>query len=256
VGPLFIALFFADAAPLGVGAIAVASIGIAAVMARIAYIALPGNTWVNAPSMTVAWLAFTRAGGVVVALLLGAATVLVCVLARRMWARHGTLARAATLAAPLLVLNVVWYAFVYRIQHFIEPMQNTVAALEALPVIPSERSESKDLHLPSRPRITAVVSSDSDPMAMLSYYGKFWLEDRLTVYWTGSEPPPWYVDATGPAPAAASATRAAYLVGLPGVGAQCPGATRIPLTNAASSLPIEVVATPPGGCAPSGGQTP
>ena len=256
VGPLFIALFFADAAPLSVGAIAVAGIGIAAVMARIAYIALPDNTWVNAPSMTVPWLLFTRTGAVVIGLLLGATTVLVCVLARRMWARHGTLARAVTLAMPLLVLNVVWYAFVYRIQRFIEPMQNTIAALEALPVIPSERSESRNLHLPSGARITAVVSADADPMAMLSYYGKFWLEDRLTVYWTGSAPPPWYVDATGPASAAASATRAAYLVGLPGVAAQCVGATRVLVTTAGASPPIEVVATPPGGCAPSRGQTP
>ena len=54
VGPLFLALFAADVAPLGVGAIAVASIGIATVMARIAYTALPDNTWVNAPSMTLA----------------------------------------------------------------------------------------------------------------------------------------------------------------------------------------------------------
>ena len=242
VGPLFIALFFADAAPLSVGAIAVAGIGIAAVMARIAYIALPDNTWVNAPSMTVAWLLFTKTGAVVIGLLLGATTVLVCVLARRMWARHGTLARAVTLAMPLLVLNVVWYAFVYRIQRFIEPMQNTIAALEAI--------------APAGSRITAVVSADADPMAMLSYYGKFWLEDRLTVYWTGSAPPPWYVDATGPASAAASATRAAYLVGLPGVAAQCVGATRVLVTTAGASPPIEVVATPPGGCAPSRGQTP
>jgi len=137
---------------------------------------------------------------------------------------------------PLLVLNVVWYAFVYRIQHFIEPMQHTVAALEAI--------------APAGSRITAVVSDDRDPMAMLSYYGKFWLEDRLTVYWTGSGPPPWYVNATGPASVAASATRAAYLVGLPGVAAQCAGATRVPLTTAEASLPIEVVAIPPAGCPP------
>jgi hypothetical protein len=235
VGPLFLVLFFADVAPLSVGAIAVASIGIAAVMARIAYIALPDNTWVNAPSMTVAWLAFTRSSSAVVGMLLGAATALVCWCARRARARHGTLALAATLAVPLLVLNVVWYAFVYRIQRFVEPMQRTVAGLESV--------------APAGSRITAVVNDDRDPMAMLSYYGKFWLEDRLTVYWTGNAPPPWYVDATGPASGAARATRAAYLVGLPGVGAQCEGAARVPLATTGVSLPVEVVAVPPGGCA-------
>ena len=142
VGPLFIALFFADVAPLSVSAIAVASIGIAAVMARIAYTALPDNTWVNAPSMTVAWLALTKlSSGVVIGVLLGATTALVCWSARRARARHGTLVLAAVLAVPLLVLNVVWYTFVYRTQNGLEPMQHTIAALESLPAIPSERSE-------------------------------------------------------------------------------------------------------------------
>src|SRR6185369_8719600 len=220
VGPLFLVLFFADGAPLGVAAIAVASIGVAAVMARIAWTALPDNTWVNAPSMTAAWIALTKtSSGVVVGVLLGAATALVCWWARRARARHGPLALATALAVPLLVLNVVWYAFVYRIQGALEPMQRTVAALEAA--------------APAGSRITAVVSADRDPMAMLSYYGKFWLEDRLTVYWTGSAPPPWYVDSIGPAPDAARATRAAYLVGLPGE-THCEGTT----------LPLGIVACP------------
>jgi len=234
VGPLFLALFFADAAPLGVAAIAVASIGIAAVMARIAYTALPDNTWVNGPSMTAAWLALTKVGsGVVVGLLLGVATALVCLAARRARVRHGPMALAAVLAAPLLVLNVVWYAFVYRIQGALEPMQHTIAALEALP---------------PAARITTLVSEDRDPMAMLSYYGKFWLEDRLTVYWTGTAPPPWYADSAGPAANAAPATRATHLIGLPGVASPCAGAVRAPLATAGSSLPVELVALPPTAC--------
>ena len=237
VGPLFLALFFADAAPLGVGAIAVVSIGIAAVMARIAYTALPDNTWVNAPSLTLAWLALGRvSSGVVIGLLLGAATALVCLLARRALARHGTVALAATLALPLLVLNVTWYAFVYSIQSALDPMRHTIAALES--------------SLPAASRITAVVNTDRDPMAMLSYYGKFWLEDRLTVYWSGSAPPPWYADAAGPVSDAARRTRATYLIGLPGMAAQCEGATRAPLATSGASLPVEVVVVPPGGCAP------
>jgi hypothetical protein len=237
VGPLFLVLFFADVAPLGAGAIAVASIGIAAVMARIANTALPDNTWVNAPSMTVAWLALTKvSSGVAVGVLLGATTALVCWMARRAQLRHRTSVLTATLAVPLLVLNVVWYAFVYRIQRFIEPMQHTIAALESA--------------LPAGARVTAVVSADRDPMAMLSYYGKFWLEDRLTVYWTSSERPPWYVDAVGPASDAARQTRAAYLVGLPGIAAYCEGAVRTPLATTRVSLPVEVVVVPPTGCAP------
>ena len=198
VGPLFLALFFADAAPLGAIAIAVASLGIAAVVARIAYTALPDNTWVNGPSMTAAWLALTKAdSGIVIGALLGAVTALVCVAARRARARRGPLALATVLAVPLLALNLVWYAFVYRIQGALAPMQRTVATLESLP---------------AGSRITAVVGEDRDPMAMLSYYGKFWLEDRLTVYWTGKAPPPWYVDSVGPAADAARATRSDYLV--------------------------------------------
>jgi hypothetical protein len=235
VGPLFLALFVADAAPLGVAAIAVASIGIAIVMARIAYTALPDNTWVLAPSMTAGWLALTKlSSGVAVGLLLGTAVALVCWWARVARARHGTLASAAALVFPLLVLNAVWYAFVYRIQADLAPMQRTIAALES--------------RTPAGSRITAVVDADRDPMAMLSYYGKFWLDDRLTVFWTSSARPVWYVDSVGAPPNAARATRADYLVGLPGVTALCPGAVPVPLATAPASLAVEIVAVPAGGC--------
>jgi hypothetical protein len=237
VGPLFLVLFAADVAPLGVGAIAVASIGIAVVMARIAYTALPDNTWVNAPSMTLAWLVSTEVwGSVVIGLLLGAVVALVCAWTRRVRANTGVLAFAAPLAVPLLVLNVEWYAFVYRIQDGLAPMQRTIAALES--------------STPAGSRITAVVGADKHPMAMLSYFGKFWLEDRLTVYWTSSAPPPWYVDSVGPAADAVRATRPMYLIGLPGVGALCAGAPPMPLASA--SLAVEVVAVPPTGCVVTG----
>jgi len=235
VGPMFVALFVADAAPLGAVAILVASIGVAVVMARIAYTALPDNTWVNAPSMTLGWLGLTKLSSSVIAgLLFGAAVALICWWARVARARRGTLASAAALAVPLLALNVTWYAFVYRIQHRIAPMQSTIAALES--------------RTPAGSRITAVVSADNDPMAMLSYYGKFWLEDRLTVYWTGTALRPWYADSAGPTRDAVRATRAAYLVGLPGVAALCPGAVPVPLAPPPASLAVEVVAVPPEGC--------
>jgi hypothetical protein len=239
VGPLFLALFFADAAALSVVAIVVASAGIAVVMARIAGTALPENTWVNGPSMTGAWLAYTKlSSGVVVGLLLGAVTALVCWLVLRVRARRGTMGVAAVLAVPLLVLNVIWYAFVYHIQAALAPMQHTIAALESL--------------APRGSRITAIVSADRDPMAMLSYYGKFWLEDRLTVYWTGRVPGPWYVDSIGPSADAVRATRATYLLGLPGESTQCAGSTSTStsLATIGVALPVEVIAVPSSGCAP------
>jgi hypothetical protein len=239
VGPLFIALFIADAAPLGVAAIAVASIGIAVVMARIAYTALPDNTWVLAPSMTAGWLALTKvSSSVATGLLVGAGVALVCWWARVARARRGVLGSAAALVFPLLVLNAVWYAFVYRIQADLAPLQRTIEALES--------------RTPAGSRITTVVSADRDPMAVLSYYGKFWLEDRLTVYWTGSAPPPWYADAIGPASGAVGATRAAYLVGPPGVAALCAGAVPVPLETTPAALAVEIVAVPAEGCAGAG----
>jgi len=238
VGPLFIALFVADAAPLGVAAIGVASVGVAIVMARIAYTALPDNTWVNAPSMTLGWLTLTNlSSSVALGLLFGGAVALVCWWARLACTRRGTLAGAAALVLPLLVLNATWYAFVYRIQADLAPMQRTIEALEARP--PDSR-------------ITTVVSADRDPMASVSYYGKFWLEDRLTVYWTGSARPPWYVDTVGPAAAAARATRAAYLVGLPGEAAPCAGAVPVPMPVTPPPWTVEVVAVSPERCGSAG----
>jgi hypothetical protein len=114
-------------------------------------------------------------------------------------------------------------------------MQRTIEALES--------------RTPAGSRITALVGADRDPMAALSYYGKFWLEDRLTVYWTGSAQRPWYADAVGPAPDAIRATRPAYLVGLPGVTALCPGAGQVPPATAPASLTVEVVAVSAQGCA-------
>jgi hypothetical protein len=199
---------------------------------------LPDNTWVSAPSNTLPWGVLTQSNGVVVGVLVGAAVMFVCWCVRRVRPRYGPLALATTLAIPLLALNAAWYAFIYRFQSELAPLQQTIAALES--------------GIPAGARITTVVSADSEPMARLSYYGKFWLEDRVTAYWAGSAPPPWYVDSVGPAVAAARATGAAYLVGLPGLAAQCEGATRVPLTPPGASLSVEVVAVPPRGCgAPS-----
>jgi hypothetical protein len=205
------------------------------VMARIAHTALPYNTWMNAPSMTLGRLTLTNlSSSVATGLLFGVAVALVCWWARVARARRGTLASAAALALPLLVLNVAWYAFAYRLQHELDPVQRTIEALES--------------RTPAGSRIMTVVGADRDPMAILSYYGKFWLEDRLTVYWTDTAKRPWYADAVGATPDAIRAAHPAYLVGLPGVAAFCPGAVPVPLATAPPALAVEILAVPSAGC--------
>ena len=66
-----------------------------------------------------------------------------CAGARVAHGAHGPIALAVVLAVPLLVLNAVWYAFVYHIQPNLAPIQRTIAALESL--------------APDGSRITAVV---------------------------------------------------------------------------------------------------
>ena len=110
---------------------------------------------------------------------------------------------------PLLVLNVAWYAFIYRIQGDLAPLRANVAALESV-------------H-PAGSRITVVVPANAESDGVLSYYGKFWLGDRLTVYWTGAHAPPWYADASGAASdVVARRRRPRISSACPGVEALCP----------------------------------
>ncbi len=236
VGPLFLALFLTARGPsIGVAPIMAACVALAVVVARIADTLLPANTWVNAPSLTLSWLVYTKIhSAVAVALLMAAAAAAVCWCACSRERMRGAL-RFGTLATTLLVLNAAWYAFVYHIQGNLAPLERTLGEIEKL--------------APADARITVVVPADAEPMSSLSYHGKFWLNERLTVYWTGAADPPWYIDARGDASEAATRTRATHLVGLPGVEALCPNGVALPTSTAPDGRDVRIVAVPSGGCA-------
>jgi hypothetical protein len=233
VGPMFLALFLTAKRPLGAAPIAVACVLLAAVVARIAETTLPANTWVNAPSLLLPWLVYTKTSSRLVAgLLMGVGAAVVCVAARSRGATHGAL-RFGVLAGALVLLNVAWYAFVYHIQTNLVPVERSVRRLEMLP---------------ADARITTVVPAHADPMAVLSSYAKFWLNDRLTVYWTGTGKPPWYVDVSGAASEVLARTRPTHLVGLPGLEALCPAGSVLSDSTASGGLAVQVVAVPATGC--------
>ena len=233
VGPMLLALYVTSKRPLGAASIAVTCVLLAAVIARLAETTLPSNTWVNAPSLLLPWLLYTKLSSRVAAgLLVGIGAAIVCVLARSRERMRGAL-RVSTLAATVVVLNVAWYAFIYHIQTNLVPVERSVARLESLP---------------ASARIATVVPAHADPMATLSQYAKFWLGDRLTVYWTGTEKAPWYVDVSGAAPDAIASTKANYLVGLPGVEALCPAGSVLPAPGIADSASVRVVAVPANEC--------
>ena len=235
VGPMLLALFLTARRRIGAAPIVVVSLLVAAVATRIAYTMLPQNTWVNAPSLLLPWLVYTKTSSeLVTGLLLAAGVAAVCVAARSPSAMRGAL-RFGVLAGTLVLLNVGWYAFVYRIQGMLAPLERSVRRLEMLP---------------AGARITTVVPEDADPMAALSYYGKFWLADRLTIYWTGTGAPPWYVDSTGMASDVVARTQPTHLVGLPGLEALCPAGTVLAGAAAPDSLVAQVIAVPAAGCAP------
>ena len=235
VGPLFLALFLTSRAPsLGAAPIALASVALAAAVALLAESMLPMNTWVNAPSLTLPWLLYTKIPSRhALTVLAGAAVAVVCWGASSRERMHGTL-RVGTLAATLVMLNAAWYAFVYRMQRDLAPLERTLHQVEAL--------------APRDARITLVVSATGEPMAALSQYGKFWLGERLTAYWTSAEKPAWYTDVRGDASEMVTRTRANYLVGLPGVEALCPRGVALPAPEPADGLDVRVVAVPAGGC--------
>ena len=233
VGPMLVALFFTSKRPLGVAPIAVACVLMAAIIARIGETTLPSNTWVNAPSMLLPWLVYTKSSRLVAGLLVGAGAAVVCY-AVRSGNRMHVAVRFGVLATALLVLNVAWYAFIYHIQSNLASMEQKIRLLETLP---------------ADARITAVVPAHADPMAALSMYGKFWLGDRFTVFWTGSDQPAWYADARGAQSEVIARTSPAYLVGLPGLEALCPVGTVQSERAAGDTVAVHIVTVPATGCA-------
>jgi hypothetical protein len=233
VGPMFVALFFTSKRPLGVAPIAVACVLLAAIIARIGETALPSNTWVNAPSMLLPWLVYTKSSRLVAGLFVGAGAALVCHAVRSRDRMHVVL-RFGVLASVLLALNVAWYAFIYHIQSNLASTELKIRLLETLPV---------------DARITAVVPAHADPMAALSMYGKFWLGDRFTVFWAGPNQPAWYADVRGAQSEVFARTSPAFLVGLPGLEALCPVGTVQSERAAGDTVAVHVVTVPATGCA-------
>jgi hypothetical protein len=232
VGPMFLALFVTSRRSIGVTTIAVTCVLIAAIIARIGETTLPSNTWVNAPSMLLPWLVYTKTNRLVAGLLVGAGAAALCWILRSR-ERVGEALRFGVLAGAIVVLNVAWYAFIYHIQKDLESTEQKIGLLETLP---------------AGARITAVVPAHADPMAALSTYGKFWLGDRFTVYWTGTEKPEWYADTSGPQSDVIARTNPAYLVGLPGLEAVCPIGTIQSERAAGDTVAVHVVTVPATGC--------
>ena len=234
VGPMFLTLFFTSKRTLGAAPIAVACVLAAAIVARIAETTLPSNTWVNAPSLLLPWLLYTKSSRLVAGLLIGLGAAAVCVAARRPERMRGAL-RFGVLAGAILTLNVAWYAFIYHIQTNLASVERNVRRLESLP---------------AEARITAVVPAHADPMAALSQYGKFWLGERFTAYWTGTGKPLWYADVSGADSDVIARTKPTHLVGLPGLEALCPAGTLLRDGGAPDRLSVQVVAVPDTGCSP------
>ena len=232
VGPMFLVLFFTSKRPLGAAPIAVACVLLAALIARIAETMLPTNTWVNAPSLQAVWWLYKASGRLAAGLLIGGAAAAVCYATRSRERLHGRL-RFGVLAGSIVLLNVAWYAFVYQLQTNLVPVERNVRRLESLP---------------ADARITAVVPAHADPMAVLSQYGKFWLGERFTAYWTGSARPPWYIDVSGATSEVIARTKPTHLVGLPGLEALCPAGSLVSDAGASDSLAVQVVAVPATGC--------
>jgi uncharacterized membrane protein len=232
VGPMFLALFITSRRAIGVTPIVVTCVLLGAIIARIGETTLPSNTWVNAPSLLLPWLVYTKTNRLVAALLVGAGAAALCFALRSRERVHDAL-RFGVLAAAIVALNVAWYAFIYHIQTNLASTEQKIRLLETLP---------------AGARITAVVPAHADPMAALSTWGKFWLDDRLTVYWTGADRPPWYVDARGAQSEVIARTRPAYRVGLPGLETLCPIGAIQSTRMAGDTVAVHVVTVPSTGC--------
>jgi hypothetical protein len=239
VAPLFLVLFTTtEAVSLGAAAIAGGCVALAAVVAALDTFALRDNAWVTAPSLTVPWLLRGKLGsGIAIGALLGAAAALVCWGATRARGALARVPRWTWIAAPLVVLNLGWYVFVHRIQGMLDPIARTVSALET--------------RTPPGSRVTAVLEENAPPMQMLVWYVKFWLDDRATIYWAGTGPPPTSASVMGAAEDAVRATAPRYLLGTPDIRALCPLAAPVPALTPDSTLGVVVLEVPASGCMPA-----
>jgi hypothetical protein len=239
VAPLFLVLFITtEAVSLAAATIVAGCVALAALVATLDTFALRDNAWITAPSLTVPWLLRGKLGsGVAIGALLGAAAAVVCWGATRAKGAFARAPRWSWVAAPLVVLNLGWYAFVYRIQGMLDPIVQTVSALET--------------RTPSGSRVTAVLREKAPPMQTLVWYVKFWLDDRATIYWAGEGRPPTSASVMGAATDAVRATSASYLLGTPDIRALCPSAVPVPALTPDSTLGVVVIAVPESGCTPA-----
>jgi hypothetical protein len=229
-GPLLITV------PLLAGRSAVGPLGIVLICAVLAlaigplgYLALTDRTWVDAPSLILAWQARRALGGARAAGVIGSVALAIMIAAWRLrdrpWVRFGLG------AGVLLALNAGWYATLYSQTH----LDGTTQLVHQL----QRRVGPAD-------RIT-VVAGGSDALTDMSKYLKFWLDIPVTTYWVGEESPPWYVDLSGPPADAVDRTGASYVVAGPGFETACPAAEAVRIETAAAPR-VVVLQVPRGGC--------
>jgi len=231
LGPLLVtAPLLADRPPIGRIAIGFVCVVIVLAVGPLGSMALADRTWVDAPSLTVAWQIRRVLGGGLAAALTGSLALLVAVAARR--APHRPWASFAWMSGLLLVLNGGWYASLYR-QTYLDETSRLVHRLQDR-LGPTER--------------VTVVQDGSDALANVSRYLKFWLDIPVTGYWVGGGSAPWYADLSGEAAHAVDRTAASYVVASPGFESLCSGAHAAPGIEPGPTLPVVVLEVPKAGC--------
>jgi hypothetical protein len=199
------------------------------------------NPW-DTPSLTLPMLArhVLRSGFAAAILFGGLALLITTATARvrsRWWLSFGWLA-----GLPLL-LNLSWYASLYR-----DIYRNPDSRLNATWRL-VHRLEKR---LGPDQRVTILIHEDNQMLQQLSARAEFWLDDRITAYWTGAGPSPWYTDARGPAQDAAKRTAASYFVAAPGFEAMCRLARRVRGFTPDTSLGLVVLEIPGRDCGEPG----
>jgi len=229
VGPLLLPLL-ADPSSIRRTGIALMCVLIVVTIAPLGYLALTDRTWVDAPSLTLAWQARRVLGGALAAGVIGLLAVLVVVAPRWMPARPW--ASFASIGGLLLVLNAGWYASLYR-QRYLDATSRLVHRFQQQ-IGPTDR--------------ITVIADGSDPVANMVKYLKFWLDVPVTGYWVADGAAPWYADLSGKASEAIDRTEPSYLVASSGFANLCPGA-RPALDNEPTESPqVVVLEVPRGGC--------
>jgi hypothetical protein len=163
VGPMFLALFITSRRAIGVTPIVVTCVLLGAIIARIGETTLPSNTWVNAPSLLLPWLVYTKTNRLVAALLVGAGAAALCFALRSRERVHDAL-RFGVLAAAIVALNVAWYAFIYHIQTNLASTEQKIRLLETLPagaLTLTDRRPSLDSRCARSPSAPIVAPSHS-----------------------------------------------------------------------------------------------